>query len=164
MNRYIRDNLPEIVLIGAVALFVAMFAGAVFASDKQTAPTTTQAQAQSQQQSTASTSAASNDLTVGGDRSLALFNGSVAAPSCPQGLVPGRRLKRAIASPLYSASAVCVPPSEAEAAAMQVQRDHELRLAELAAGLERERLAIERDRLKLESQRLSLCHECEVQK
>jgi hypothetical protein len=89
---------------------------------------------------------ASNQLSIGGDRStaVALAHGAPIPAQCPAGLVPGKRGKRGLVAGLVALSAVCVPPTAEEAAAMQIARDHELALGRLA--VDAARAEAERDR------------------
>lgn len=117
---------------------------------------------QSQDQSQNQNQANAQTVTAGGGQgggasnqftekstAIALANGAPIPPTCPAGLIPGRHGKRGLNVLAVSLSAVCVAPGEAEAAAMQVVRDHELALAKLAvdaarAEAERDRAAVER--------------------
>jgi hypothetical protein len=99
---------------------------------------------------------ASNQLAIGGDRSTAigLAHGAPTPPVCPNGLVPGRGKSRGHGSPLYSISATCEAPDEAQAAAIQGAREHELAIARLAvqaARAEAERDRVATDRIRAEA-------------
>lgn len=139
------------------AALLVLFALPVYATDKPSAPPSQdqrQDQAQQQHQSTATTvttgggqgGGASNQLAIGGDsvRSLGLANGAPIPAVCPPGLVPGKRGKRGLlAGGLVALSAVCVPPTPEEAAAMREATD-----------LERARLLIDAGRPELAVQLL----------
>jgi hypothetical protein len=133
-------------------LLLALLPFAAWATDPPTTPpvevdvdvTNTQGHQQSQGQQ------ASNNLTLGGDRAtaVALAHGAPIPPQGPAGLIPGRRGKRGLVAGVVALSAVCVAPPEAEAAAMQVARDHELAMARL--GVEAAKARAEGDRAATE--------------
>jgi hypothetical protein len=155
-----------------VALLVLAFAAPAFATTPKSpdpAPTAeAEAAATAEAEAAASATGGANHLTMGGDRTtaVALSNGAAIPPQCPPGLVPGKGKHRAHNSPLYGISAVCVAPDEEQHYAMQVVRDHEIKLAELAierlrAEAARDRAAAERDRTATERIRADTCRtEC----
>ncbi len=81
------------------------------------------------------------------ERSLgvALANGAPIPPDCPDGLVPGKGLKRGYLILAGGASAVCVPPDEEQAAAMQKAHDNKADLLRLNIELVRAQAAADRE-------------------
>lgn len=107
---------------------------------------------------TSSAQSSANGTVTSSNRSVALVNGAPNVPVCPAGLVPGRGRWRGHSSPLYSISPTCNAPDAEQAAAIAAHREHEARLATIAADAMR--AEAERDRAATERIRAQACGAC----